>query len=147
MTSPKIYHLYVQPQIKFFIFGILGFLMLVGLFLIFLGLFHPIKNGPPWFVGLFFLVVVTVNGYYYVLSMSHTIVVLENGQIEFISLLRRKSFAVGEIISIKPHGSQIGFLLIKTNAGKIRLLNQFDEFHDFIQRVKNTRPGIEIRGC
>ena len=52
-----------------------------------------------------------------------------------------------EIESIKPYSSQFGFLIVRTSGGKIRLLNQFDGFHDFILKLKTANPAVELRGC
>jgi hypothetical protein len=52
-----------------------------------------------------------------------------------------------EINSIKPYGSQFGFPQIKTNTGKIRLLKQFDGFHDFLLNLEIVNPTVEIKGC
>jgi hypothetical protein len=52
-----------------------------------------------------------------------------------------------EIQSIKPERSQFGFLVIRHTGGKIKILNQFDGFHEFIADVKGNNPLIELRGC
>ncbi len=85
--------------------------------------------------------------WYWILSIPHKIAVYENGQIEFVSFLRSKRIAPLEIELIKPEATQFGFLIVKTSRGKIRLLNQFDGFHDFIAYLKAHNPSVQLRGC
>ena len=73
--------------------------------------------------------------------------VSETGEITFISLLRRRSVSGGEIESIKPDRGQFGFLVVRAANRKIRLLNQFDGFHEFIINLKAINPSVELRGC
>jgi hypothetical protein len=121
------------------LFTIIGLLMLSGL------LQSAKGDGPPRVVGIFWLGIVSWY-WYWVLSMPHTIVVSESGKVEFIGIIRKRMTALREIQSIKPD-SQFGFLMVKTSGGKFRLLNQFDEFHDFIQRLKTANSAVELRGC
>ncbi len=37
--------------------------------------------------------------------------------------------------------------MVKTSMGKFRILNQFDEFHDFLVRLKAANPAVDLRGC
>jgi len=107
------------------LFTVIGFLMTSGAF-------HSSHgNGPPRLVGLLWLFIVSWY-WYLVLTIPHTIVVSESGQVAFNSVICKRLTTMREINYIKPYGGQIGFLLIKTNTGKIRILNQFDEFHDFV---------------
>ena len=46
-----------------------------------------------------------------------------------------------------PDSGQLGFLTIKTGYGKVRILNQFDGFHEFLLWLKTNSPSIELRGC
>ena len=146
MPGDKEYHLYVQRHLKVFIFGILtlftvsGFLMISGV------LQSSNGNGPPRLVGLFWLIMVSWY-WYWVLTIPHTIMVSESGRVAFNSVIRKRLTTMREINSIKPYGNQFGFLQIKTNTGKIRLLNQFDGFHDFLLNLKTANPTVEIRGC
>ena len=67
--------------------------------------------------------------------------------VEFISLLRRQTVRADEIKSIKPEGSQFGFFMVRTDRSKIRILAQFDGFHDFLARLQALHPNVELRGC
>jgi hypothetical protein len=73
--------------------------------------------------------------------------VAEDGYIEFICLVRRKSLAARDIRSITPDAGQIGIPAIRTDQGRVRILNQFDGFHEFIAWLKMSNPSVELRGC
>jgi hypothetical protein len=85
--------------------------------------------------------------WYWILSIPYKIQVHETTEIEFIGLIRRRRIKAMEIQSIKAERSQFGFLVIRHTGGKIKILNQFDGFHEFIADVKGNNPLIELRGC
>lgn len=86
--------------------------------------------------------------FYYIFSFPHRITLSDTDEILFTSLLRSRKISVAEIKSIKPDPSQFfGFLIIKTQNRKIKILNQFDGFHDFILNLKVKNQSIELRGC
>jgi hypothetical protein len=133
-------------MLKLMIFGMLGLFTIVGLLLV-SGLFLSAQgNGTPRFFGILWLGMVGWN-WYWILSFPHKITVSETGEITFTSLLRRRSVSGAEIESIKPDRGQFGFLVVRTANRKIRILNQFDGFHDFIINLKATNPSVELRGC
>lgn len=140
MTQEKYYHLYIQRSLKLLTFGLLGIFTLLGFLLAF-----GVLDGPPQLIGVLWLAIVSWN-WYWVLTLPHTITLTESGQVEFISILRRRKVTMREIISVKPEG-QFGFLAIKTSIGKIRVLNQFDGFHDFLTLLKTVNPNVKLRGC
>ena len=145
MLNDKSYRLYIQRHLKILFFGMLALFTIIGLLLI-TGLFQSTKgDGPPRVFGIFWLGMIGWY-WYWMLSMPHTIIVSESGHVEFIGVIRKRLTTLREIQSIKPD-SQFGFLTIKTSSGKFRILNQFDEFHDFILRLKTANPAVEIRGC
>ncbi len=110
------------------------------------GIFQSAKDdGPPRIVGIFWFVIIVWYAYW-VLSLPHTIIVSESGNVEFIGVIRKRQTTLREIKSIKPD-TQYGFLIVKTGSGKIRIFNQFDEFHDFLVRLKAANPAVELRGC
>ena len=104
-------------------------------------------NSPPRFVGVLILLAAGISLYGAVLSVPHTIKVSENGSIEFVSFVGAKRVQSRDIRSIKPYGGRVGYLMIRTDHDRIRILNQFDGFHEFIARLKETNPRVEIRGC
>jgi hypothetical protein len=146
LPEPKTYNLYLSLMLKLMIFGMLALFTIVGLLLLSGVFFSGEGNGPPRFFGIFWLGIVGWN-WYWILSLPHKITVSETGEITFISLLRRRSVSGAEIESIKPDRGQFGFLLVRTANHKIRLLNQFDGFHDFIINLKAMNPSVVLRGC
>ena len=143
----RTYDLYIQGSLKIIIVVVLIFLLLVAL-LLSSGIIKDKRGqGPPWFMGVFFLAVAGFNGYFYVLRVPHRIEVTDDGHVEFVSLVRRKRVVAREIRSIAPDSGQVGFFTIKTDQGKIRILNQFDGFHEFIAWLKSNNPSVELRGC
>lgn len=146
MPPAKTYDLYLSRTTKVLVIALLGILGIVGLLLA-VSAFSDGKD--PWSErvgGLLFLAVVAWNAYW-VLSLPQRISVSETGQIEFRSPLRRRRVTSGEVVSIRPAGGQFGFLTVRTARGKIRLLNQFDGFHDFLTELKARNPAVELRGC
>jgi hypothetical protein len=144
-SQAKTYILYLPWWAKITSFVPVGiFTLLAILFLS--GVLQNAKGEPPQFIGFFFLLGAAWF-WYFVSSTPYKIKVYGNFEIEFISLIRRRRVSPVDIVSIKPYGSQFGFLLVKTNRGKIKLINQFDGFHEFITYLKATNPLIELRGC
>ncbi len=103
-------------------------------------------TGPPWFAGFFFLAILGGNAIW-VLSLPYKIMFHQDGTVEFTSVLRCRRVPAREIVSIKPEGTAYGFLVVRTLSSKIRLLAQFDGFHDFLIRLKALNPAVELRGC
>jgi hypothetical protein len=140
----KTYDLYVQRTLKITIIALLVVFVLIAA----VSMSGVIKDrkgdGLPWFMGVFFLAVAGFNAYYWVLRIPHRITVTDDGHIEFISIVRQKHLAARDIRSITPDAGQIGFLTIGTDQGKIRILNQFDEFHEFIAWLKTQNPAVEL---
>ncbi len=146
MPAAKTYDLYLSRTTKVLVVVLLGIFVVVGLVLA-VNAFSDGKD--PWSArvgGLLFLAVVAWNAYW-VLSLPQRISVSETGEIEFRSPLRRRTVTSGEVVSIRPDGGQFGFLTVRTARGKIRLLNQFDGFHDSLTELKARNPAVEIRGC
>jgi hypothetical protein len=84
---------------------------------------------------------------YRMLRMPSTIEWQSNGAVLFRGPILTLSIPISEIQSIRPGGHGLGFLEIRFAAGKLQLLNQFDEFHEFLSRLKAENPKIEFRGC
>jgi hypothetical protein len=141
----KTYTLYLSRWAKITSLIPVGIFTLMAI-LFLSGIFKNAKGGPPEFIGMFFLIMAAWFCYFISL-LPYQIKVHGYVEIEFVSLLRRRRISPMDIVSIKPYGSQFGFLLVKTNRGKIKLLNQFDGFHEFIANLKAANPSIELRGC
>jgi len=144
MAEPRVYTLYFPVILKILIVGMLVVFTVLGVMFASGMFFSP--PGPPRIVGLFWLGIIVWWGYW-ISSIPHKIVVYEGGEIEFISLGRHWRMAPFQIQSIKPYAAQPGYLVVRTSSGKIRLLNQFDGFHEFLTRLKTDNPSIELRGC
>lgn len=146
MSDPKTYRLYLPLSVKGMIFAMPIFLMVFGL-LLFLDIL-PFRGGlqPPKPVGIIWLAMIAWL-WYSILSIPHRIEVADSGDVEFRSLLRRRRMTSLEIVSIKPEASSFGFLVVRGSRKKIRLLNQFDGFHDFLVNLKAANPMVELRGC
>ena len=148
MPETKTYELYLSLVFKTFVFGMLGLFLIVGIIFIVVGiLLFTDSNVPFLFMGIFMTIMGGWN-FYWIFSFPHRITISDTGEISFISLLRLKQTHITEIESVKPDPSQFfGFLVIRTQNKKIKILNQFDGFHDFIINLKSKKPSIEIRGC
>jgi hypothetical protein len=85
--------------------------------------------------------------WYWIFSTPHRILLSPDGNITFVSTLRKIDMKVSEISSIKPEQANVGFLFVRSSRGKVKLLNQFDQFHDFVANLKSMNPSIAIRGC
>jgi hypothetical protein len=144
-SEVKTYTLYLSWGAKITCFVPVGIFTLVAI-LFLSGVLQDAKGEPPQFIGFFFLLGAAWS-LYFVSSTPYKIKVYGNIEIEFISLIRKRRVSPVDIVSIKPYGSQFGFLLVKTNRGKIKLLNQYDGFHEFIANLKAANPSIELRGC
>jgi hypothetical protein len=120
--------------------------ILFGLMIIFGKEIFQDPNGPPRFVGLFPIVVMSWS-WYWILSIPHKIVLSEDSSVEFVAVIRRWRLSLSQIKSIKPDAAFMGLFLIKTDTGKIRIFNQFDDFHEFLIILKSKNSALELRGC
>jgi hypothetical protein len=117
-----------------------------GAAIAFLPSFFQDSKAPPPLVGIIFL---AITGLYlvWILYLPHRITLAADGTVEFISVLKRRTVRAEEIRSIKPVGSKFGFFMVQTDRSKIKILAQFDGFHDFLTRIKAMHPGVELKGC
>lgn len=146
MTEPTVYKLYIPPGLKLVLVLVLVALAGAGLALALAPALFPGPKAPPPMVGVIFLVVIGLNLAWF-LSLPYQISLGGDGSVEFISLLRRRTVRAEEIRSIRPEGSHLGFFTVRTDRSKIRILAQFDGFHDFLTRLEAMHPGVELRGC
>ena len=147
MSEMKTYDLYLSRLFKIMVFGMLGLFTVIGIIILASGFIFSGANGLPWFFGFFFIAIVAWN-FYYIFSFPYRITVSGTGEISFIGVLKSRQLTTSEIKSITPDPRQFfGFLIIKTENTKIKILNQFDGFHEFIQKLKESNPSIELRGC
>jgi hypothetical protein len=143
--EPAVYKLYLSPGLKL----LLGFMFLAlggaAFALIAAPLLVQAHKGPPPLVGVIYLGIICLS-LFFALRLPHQITLAPDGAVEFRSILRRWVVRAGEIRSIKP-SSHLGFFLVRTDGANIRLLAQFDGFHDFLTRLQAIHPTVELRGC
>ena len=84
---------------------------------------------------------------YQMLRMPSVIEWNGDGTVSFRGPARTLRVAISDIQSIRPGGNGLGFLEIRFAGGKLNFLNQFQEFHDFLSRLKIENPEVELRGC
>ena len=145
MEEPGVYKLYLSPGLKLQLGLVALALAGAGFAMIGVPLLVRSPKAPPPLFGVFILAVICLV-LFYLLSLPHRITLAPDGSIEFRSILRRRVVRVEEIRSIKP-SSHIGFFLVRTDGATIRLLVQFDNFHDFLTRLQALNPRVELRGC
>jgi hypothetical protein len=138
----KTYRLYLPGPFKIMVPAILGLFTLLGVAMVF-GLFPDAQARPFGFLWL----AVVGTFWYKVLTIPYQIDVVADGRATFVSLVRRVQVSPREIQSIKPQGNQLGFFVLKHSGGRLRLIGQFDGFHEFLSALKAANPGIELRGC
>ena len=102
--------------------------------------------GPPLLFG---LLMATVGGLLFWQSalMPRRIIRHADGRIEFVCLARSVMLTPREIVSIRPDRRQFGFLVLKHESGKLRLLNQFTGFHELLTYIESVNPAVELYGC
>ncbi len=145
MEEPRVYKLYLQPGLKLVVVLVFVALIGIGVAIAIPAFLHESKAPPP-LAGVIFVIVILIN-LIWILRLPHQIILSPDGMVEFVSLLRRRVVRANDIRSIRPHGTQLGFFMVQTEQGKIRIVAQFDGFHDFLTRLKALHPGVELRGC
>jgi hypothetical protein len=82
-----------------------------------------------WFIALFrFAYRIRVNG----------------NAAEFKTIARRRRTPLAQIRSI--HARSTGYVIIRFDGGRVELAGAFNDFHDFVNRVKEANPGVELKG-
>jgi hypothetical protein len=144
-AEPAVYKLYLPPGLKL----ALGFMILAftgaGFAIIVVPLLAHASKAPPPLFGVFFLAAICLS-LFSILRLPHQITLAPDGAIEFRSILRTWVVWAMDIRSIKP-SSHLGFFLVRTDGARIRLLAQFDNFHEFLTRLQALNPRVELRGC
>jgi hypothetical protein len=144
--EPKIYHLYLPLFFRVMILFIIALLTAIGFVLVWFTTTSTGENIPPPLIAVAWLGIMILP-WYWVLTIPYKIQVQEHTEIAFKSLLRTRRISAADIVSIKPDPTQLGFLIVKLRRGKLRLINQFDAFHEFIGDIKSSHPSIELHGC
>jgi hypothetical protein len=141
VKSETVKHYELQSKIIYGLFAIAMPLALVvfGAFWIYLAF---AQSGPGWFGVLWFALV--LYGCYQSLWMPYRIEVTESGLIRFIGI-RTTTVLTNDVVSVRSVGG--GFLELRHRGGKLRLLQQFTGFHEFLSELKQANPSVEVRGC
>lgn len=145
MKEDNVYKLYLPLSFRIMLIFSLVFFVGICIFMLILPFILKDQSGPPFFVGLFWVAIVAGN-LFWILRIPHRIVLHNDGSIEFISVIRKLKVHAMEVKSIKPEGGAYGFLVVRANK-KIRILAQFDDFHDFVLKLKTLNPSTVFRGC
>ncbi|MCX6543478.1 MAG: hypothetical protein NTV05_03580 [Acidobacteria bacterium] len=140
--TPRTYDLYLTPIFKVWL----------GLFVIF-SLAVPATllvsasepDGPPVFVSAMFIGAVTI-AWLFMLAVPHRIVVSDDGRITFVAVLRRRTLAATDVVAVRPHSFQFGFLVVKGSGRKVVIPNQFTGFHLLLRDLAEVNQAIEILG-
>jgi hypothetical protein len=144
ITDENIYKLFLPLGSKVFLFGMLFAFLGVTILMFLLPYIVSGPDTPPAFIGFFWLLIVGWN-LFLILRIPHEIVLHNDGTVEFNAVIRKVQMNAGEIASMNPANGTFGFMIIKGKKN-LRLLAQFDNFHDFISKLKQHNPSIIIRG-
>jgi hypothetical protein len=129
-----------------FIYGLLGFVSLIGVMAVFQGFKGGVGQFP---VQLFFIVWLGVLAWvwYVYARIPVAITWRDEGVLEFKSLIATTAVPVEDVIAIKATPLSWGFIKITYQGGSLRLLCQITGLHELIGAVKAANPRVEITGC
>lgn len=80
------------------------------------------------------------------LISTREIVVLEGDEIEFVSSWGRLRVHARDIRSIKVREGRNAGTSIRRGSGTIRLAGALNDFHQFVNELKQVNPGVELVG-
>lgn len=144
MKEDKVYELYRPMGFKIYFFFMVSMVVGACLFLIYLTFFGT-QQSPPTLFTLFPIVIFLYVLFHY-LKIPYRIILRQDNTLLTISLVAKRQVPVSSIKSIKPESYMGGFYMIKAQK-KIRILTNFDNFHDLIFQLKTLNPDIDLRGC
>jgi hypothetical protein len=145
MPEEKIYRLYLPWATKAYLLGTLFVLLVVTVLAFVMPFIVTGPDAPPAFIGVFFLFIVGGN-LFWILRLPHQILLHGDATIEFRAVIRKVRMNPIEIASLKPANGTFGFIIVKGKK-KVRLLAQFDDFHEFVLKLKQLNPSVIVRGC
>ena len=144
MTSTR--YALARPQSAAFALGFTVLLASVGVWVMLRG---AGSDQPTWYRILFgaaWLAIAMYVGYRQATSASE-IIVHENDEVEFVSLLKRVRMPALTIESIRASAGRYDQLVVRHHDGSIHLAGAFNEFHQFLTELKRVNPGVELVGC
>ena len=71
----------------------------------------------------------------------------EDGRVVFLSPARRVEISVLDFRSISPASGGPGHIVLTHSRGKLRLITQFDGFHELVAEFRRRNPRLSITGC
>jgi hypothetical protein len=93
--------------------------------------------------------IVPAGFFYFALAFPIEITIGEDATVRFRSQLRTITIPIADIISI----STLGWCdpnrfnaVVRHKGGKLTLVNQFDDFEDFLATLRELNPSVEIKG-
>ncbi len=139
--TPRTYELYIPRALK-------AVLVLSAIFSVCMpiGLLALPLDGPPLAVRLL-VPAVLAFAWYRACALPHRIVMHSDQRIEFIGIFQRCAVPASQILAVRSHRSQLGFLVLQHTGGKILILSQFTGFHKLLSELEAVNPGIEFLGC
>jgi hypothetical protein len=69
---------------------------------------------------------------------------LDGDAVMFKTLALRKQTRLSRIRSIRSGNA--GYTTVRFDDGRVDLVGAFDGFHDFVTRVKQANPAVELKG-
>lgn len=107
-----------------------------------------LTSGGPIFILAPWLVVVVGWNWWALLTTAHSVVVHDDGSLEWLALSRRIRTIPEDIREIRPERSRsIGVFVVKHTGGSIRFINQITGFHEVLVHIKQRNPRVILKGC
>jgi hypothetical protein len=130
----------------FFIYGLLGFISVIGVVMFLQGLEHGhgLFSVQPLFI--LWLGVMAVVWYIYA-RIPVSISWRDDQVLEFKSIITTTLVPVQDLIAIKSTPLNWGFIKITYNGGSLRLICQITGLYELLYTVKTRNPEVEITGC
>jgi len=143
--TPTTYRLRLaRGLVALVIFQVVGMIVMAA---VMFGLgFSAGKNGPPWFVG-FFPILVSLAFGAWIARLPHVIEVTEAGELVFRAWRRTVTIPLTELRSIEADGANVGFVVFRGARRAVKVLASFDGFHSLLSEIARELPRVEIRGC
>ena len=80
-------------------------------------------------------------------TSAREIIVHENDEIEFVSLLNRVRVPARTIRSVRVRPGRYTDVVVEYADGSLYLAGMFTGFHQFLTELKQVNPGVELSGC
>lgn len=64
--------------------------------------------------------------------------------VEFKTLARRRATRLSRIRSIRS--GNVGSVVVRFEGGRVDIAGALDGWHDFVTRVKEANPAVELKG-